>query len=89
VHLKTGGNALAYVLVEHKGSSERGARLRAFLKALKYSRRRDLPQRIGILLAEAPLLEETDLVLILRYSGQGADRREQHTGARGVRPFRA
>jgi hypothetical protein len=30
------------------------ARLRAFLKALKYSRRPDLPQRIDILLAEAP-----------------------------------
>jgi predicted transposase YdaD len=27
VHLKTGGTAFAYVLVEHKSSSERGARL--------------------------------------------------------------
>jgi predicted transposase/invertase (TIGR01784 family) len=47
------------------------ARLRAFLKALKYSRRRDLLQRIDILLAEAPLLEETDLVLILTYLDKG------------------
>jgi hypothetical protein len=47
------------------------ARLRAFLKALKYSRRQDLPQRIDILLAEAPMLEETDLVLILTYLDKG------------------
>jgi hypothetical protein len=46
-------------------------RLRAFLKALKYSRRPDLPRRIDILLAEAPVLEETDLVLILRYLDKG------------------
>jgi predicted transposase/invertase (TIGR01784 family) len=46
-------------------------RLRAFLKALKYSRRPDLPQRIDILLAEAPMLEETDLVLILTYLDKG------------------
>jgi predicted transposase YdaD len=154
LRLKTGSNALAYVLVEHKSSSERGARLqllryivrilvnwyeqnepslplpvvlpllvhqgpgawrvccefadlfgavpqllrpylpsfrhalvdlgqmedrelsgqvrlRAFLKALKYSRRSDLPRRIDILLAEAPLLEETDLVLILKYLDKG------------------
>jgi predicted transposase YdaD len=154
VHLKTGGNALAYVLVEHKSSPQRGARLqllryivrilanwykhnkprlplpvvlpllvhqgprawrvscefadlfgavphplrpylpsfrhalvdlgqtedkelseqarlRAFLKALKYCRRPELPQHIDILLAEAPVLEETDLVLILRYLDKG------------------
>jgi uncharacterized protein DUF4351 len=47
------------------------ARLRAFLKALKYSRRPDLPQRIDILLAEAPMLEEPDLVLILTYIDKG------------------
>jgi hypothetical protein len=47
------------------------ARLRAFLKALKYSRRPDLPQRVDILLAEAPMLEETDLVLILTYLDKG------------------
>jgi predicted transposase YdaD len=47
------------------------ARLRAFLKALKYSRRPDLPQRIDILLAEAPVLEEPDLVLILTYIDKG------------------
>jgi predicted transposase YdaD len=43
------------------------ARLRAFLKALKYKRRPDLRQRIDILLAEAPVLAEPDLVLILTY----------------------
>jgi hypothetical protein len=47
------------------------ARLRAFLKALKYSRRPDLRQRIDILLAEAPVLEEEDLVLILDYLDRG------------------
>jgi hypothetical protein len=45
--------------------------LRATLKALKYSRRPDLLQRIDILLAEAPMLEETDLVLILTYLDKG------------------
>jgi predicted transposase YdaD len=154
VHLKTGGDALAYVLLEHKSSSEPGARLqllryivrilvnwheqneqrlplpavlpllvhqgpgawmvscefkdlfgivpeplrpylpsfrhalvdlaqmddsalsgqarlRTFLKALKYSRRSDLAQRIDILLAEAPVLEEADLVLVLTYLDKG------------------
>jgi predicted transposase YdaD len=47
------------------------ARLRAFLKALKYNRRPDLPQRIDILLAEASVLEEEDLVLILAYLDDG------------------
>jgi hypothetical protein len=45
--------------------------LRAFLKALKYSRRPDLPQRIAILLAEAPVLEKEDLGLILAYIDKG------------------
>lgn len=47
------------------------ARLRAFLKALKYNRRPDLPQRIDILLAEAPVLEEADLVRIIEYLEDG------------------
>jgi hypothetical protein len=47
------------------------ARLRAFLKALKYNRRPDLPQRIDILLAEAPVLEEADLVRIIKYLEDG------------------
>jgi hypothetical protein len=47
------------------------ARLRAFLKALKYNRRPDLPQRIDILLAEAPVLEEADLVQIIEYLEDG------------------
>ena len=46
-------------------------RLRAFLKALKYSRRSDLPDCIDILLAEAPVLQEEDLVVILTYLDKG------------------
>jgi predicted transposase YdaD len=41
--------------------------LRAVLKALKYSRRPDLPDRIDIVLAEAPVLEEKVLFVILTY----------------------
>jgi predicted transposase YdaD len=43
------------------------ARLRAFLKALKYSRRPELPDCIDLVLAEAPGLEEQDLLVILTY----------------------
>jgi hypothetical protein len=46
-------------------------RLRAFLKALKYSRRSDLPDCIDILLAEAPALDEKDLFVILTYLDKG------------------
>lgn len=46
-------------------------RLRAFLKALKYSRRPDLPDCIDIVLAEAPELHETDLFVILTYLDKG------------------
>ena len=46
-------------------------RLRAFLKALKYSRRSDLPDCIDILLAEAPVLDEKDLFVILTYLDKG------------------
>jgi predicted transposase YdaD len=46
-------------------------RLRAFLKALKYSRRADLPDCIDILLAEAPALDEKDLFVILTYLDKG------------------
>jgi hypothetical protein len=46
-------------------------RLRAFLKALKYSRRADLPDCIDILLAEAPALEEKDLFVVLTYLDKG------------------
>jgi hypothetical protein len=45
--------------------------LRAFLKALKYGRRPDLPQHIDIVLAEAAVLPETDLTLILTYLDKG------------------
>jgi hypothetical protein len=46
-------------------------RLRAFLKALKYSRRSDLPDCIDILLADAPALDEKDLFVILTYLDKG------------------
>ena len=46
-------------------------RLRAFLKALKYSRRSDLLDCIDILLAEAPALDEKDLFVILTYLDKG------------------
>ena len=47
------------------------ASLRAFLKALKYSRREDLPDRIDVVLAEAPVLEERVLFVILTYLDKG------------------
>ena len=46
-------------------------RLRAFLKALKYVLRPDLPERIDIVLAEAADLDVVDVVLILTYIGRG------------------
>lgn len=46
-------------------------RLRAFLKALKYVLRTDLPESIDIVLAEAPDLDVVDVVLILTYIGRG------------------
>lgn len=42
-------------------------RLRAFLKALKYGRREDLPERLCVVLAEAPALDDKDLLVILTY----------------------
>jgi predicted transposase/invertase (TIGR01784 family) len=47
------------------------ARLRAFLKALKYGRRADLPEHLDIILAEAATLERRDLLLILTYLDKG------------------
>jgi predicted transposase YdaD len=47
------------------------ARLRAFLKALKYGRRPDLPERLGIIFAEAGALQRRDLLLILTYLDKG------------------
>ena len=41
------------------------------MKALKYSRRSDLPARIGIVLAEAAEIEERDLFVILTYFNNG------------------
>jgi predicted transposase YdaD len=47
------------------------ARLRAFLKALKYARRQDLPHRLDVVLAEAPMLSKIDLLAILTYLNKG------------------
>jgi predicted transposase/invertase (TIGR01784 family) len=47
------------------------ARLRAFLKALKYGRRRDLPDCLDIVFAEAPVLTESDLFAIVTYLDKG------------------
>jgi hypothetical protein len=46
-------------------------RLRAFLKALKYGLRRDLPERMDVVLAEATGLQVEDLVRILVYINGG------------------
>ena len=46
-------------------------RLRAHLKALKYARRPDLPEKVKIILAEAPVLEVLDVALILTYIERG------------------
>jgi hypothetical protein len=45
-------------------------RLRAFLKALKYVLRRDLPERLEVLLAEGAQLPILDVVQILAYIGK-------------------
>jgi len=47
-------------------------RLRAHLKALKYARRPDLPEKVDVLLAEAPVLEVLDVALILTYIDRGS-----------------
>lgn len=47
-------------------------RLRAFLKALKYRQRPDLNDCIGVVLAEAPALEDEDLFVILTYLETGS-----------------
>ena len=46
-------------------------RLQAFLKALKYSRRRDLPQHLHVVLAEVRALDERDSLVILTYLNEG------------------
>jgi len=46
-------------------------RLRAFLKALKYILRPDLPERLKVLFAEGAQLAITDLVQIFDYIGKG------------------
>lgn len=49
------------------GSLSDHVRLRAFLKALKYAQRKDLPARLYAVLAEAPALDNRDLSVILTY----------------------
>jgi len=54
------------------GALSAQARLRAFLKALKYVQRSELPLLMQVLLAEVPALEDADVILILRYIVKGA-----------------
>lgn len=49
----------------------RNLRLRAFLKALKYILRSDLPERMDVVLAEAPHLDMVDVLLVLTYIDRG------------------
>lgn len=49
-------------------------RLRAFLKALKYILRPDLPERIDVVLAEAAVLDILDVVVVLTYIDRGQSR---------------
>jgi predicted transposase YdaD len=46
-------------------------RLRAFLKALKYGKRRDLQDRLYAILVDAPALDDTDVCRILKYFDKG------------------
>jgi len=46
-------------------------RLRTFLKALKYSRRPDLPDCIDVVMADAPALEDKHLSVVLTYPDKG------------------
>jgi hypothetical protein len=65
--------------------------LRAFLKALKYSRRRDLPECIDIVLAEAAMLDARDLLVILTYLDRGptaVDRKLLHESLMRLVPER-
>jgi predicted transposase/invertase (TIGR01784 family) len=67
------------------------ARLRAFLKALKYSRRPELPDCIDLVLAEAPGLEEKDLLVILTYLDRGSialDNKVMHEALQRLVPDR-
>jgi hypothetical protein len=67
------------------------ARLRAFLKALKYSRRPELPDCIDLVLAEAPGLEDKDLLVILTYLDRGSialDNKVMHEALQRLVPDR-
>ncbi len=64
-------HALADLATTQDDALSAMTRLRAFLKALKYSRRPDLPERLDIILADAGVLERRDLLLILTYLDKG------------------
>jgi predicted transposase/invertase (TIGR01784 family) len=49
------------------------ARLRAFLKALKYCRRRDLDDCIQLVFAQASILDDNDLMVISTYLNKGSE----------------
>ena len=53
------------------GALSAEARLRAYLKALKYCRRPELPDCFDVVLAEAPVIEDEDLFVILTYLDKG------------------
>jgi putative YhgA-like transposase/uncharacterized protein DUF4351 len=64
-------HALVDLALIDDGALSAQVRLRAFLKALKYVLRSELPMRIPVLLAEAPALENADVILILKYILKG------------------
>jgi hypothetical protein len=70
-YLPTFRHALVDLAVTPDESLSTTARLRAFLKALKYSRRPDLPERLDIILAEVAAMRPRDLDLILTYLDKG------------------
>lgn len=53
----------------HDDALSTDARLGAYLKALKYARRKDLPEHLAVILV--PELADTDMVRILRYIDRG------------------
>jgi len=64
-------HALVDLTTLDDGALSAEVRLRAFLKALKYRRRWDLDECVAIVLAEAPVLDEEDLSVILIYLETG------------------
>lgn len=70
-YLPTFQHALVDLAVTPDEALSTIARLRALLAALKYSRRPDLPEYLGVILAEVETLKPRDLFLILTYLDKG------------------